>query len=173
MEEDKLLLAHKRRCRSSVLRMKSIVLVVVSYVVAASCFLQMQCTAAGLISSSLLQEHHRVDVDEMSRPDEVTDDQLRLKISKTRPGDLGSEDDDYDDDDGGEDRLIMNIMNTDLIMKDDSGGIDDEMKSESVSFRPGWRPVRVQFNVLNFGALGDGVNNDTDVCHPLSLYIML
>ena len=174
MEGDRLRLAHKCQCRSSVLRMRSIVLVAVSYVVAASCFLQMQCTAAGLISSSLLQEHHRVDVDEMSQPDEVTDDQLRLKTSKTGPEDLGSEGvDDDDDDDGREDRLIMNIMNADLIMKDDSGGIDDEMKSESVSFRPGWRPVRVQFNVLNYGALGDGVTNDTDVCHSLSLYIML
>jgi hypothetical protein len=180
MEGDRLLVAHKCRCRFSGLRMRSIVLVVViSYVVAASWFVQMQCTAAGLISSSLLQEHHRVDVDEMSRPDEVTDDQLHLKTSKTGPEDLGSEEDDDDDDvdddddDGREDRLIMNIMNADLIMKDDSGGIDDEMKSESVSFRPGWRPVRVQFNVLNYGALGDGVNNDTDVCHPLSLYIVL
>ena len=181
MEGDGLLLAHKCRCRSSaILRMRSIVWVVVmSYVVAASfCVLQMQCTAAGLTSSGLLQEHHLVDVDEMSRPDDVADDQLRLKHRITRSKDVASEEDDGDDDDDDvddrEDRLVMSIMNTDFFMKDESGGIDDEMQSESVSFRPGWRPVRVQYNVLNFGALGDGVHNDTDVCHhPLSLYIVL
>lgn len=170
MEGVKLLPAHNCVCRFGVLRMRSIVLIVVSYVVATtSCSVPMQCTAAELISSSLLQEHRRTDVDGMSRPAAVTDDRLHLKNRDTRPEDVGS----HDHHDDQEDRLITNIMNTDLIRKGESrsGGIADEMKSESVSFRPGWRPVRVQFNVLKFGALGDGTHNDTNVCHALSLYI--